>query len=604
MKELSIQLNQKYKSFNDKFNVSFEGDLVILSGINGSGKSQLIDIISQREGSNNRKIVATIKLNSTQITRSDILRRSFKDNVNVPEFTHAGTENIKSHTGHVWNAYHSYRLDFNNEALWNFKESCKLAKKNLIDKFGEQKFKNNQITQLQVNDALPASFVWKPDDIFTNFIGELFFNYATDVFEARAKAGDTVKKFNPSLLPTPPWKQLNELFSDLNFEYRFKDYYFIEKGFQINEQPCLYQIKNNEDIDETQPRKLADLSDGEKAIISLSFASLSGVKNENRKVLLLDEFDANFNPSLTEIFYNILDKYFVSQGVLVVIATHSPTTISLAPDSASFYEVFKQNAILSKRILPVQKDSYAELKVANKDFYIKISNQTSRIAELEKENSTLSKIENSDRPSVVVEDKYDQIYKIAWLKLNDIEYENENQINEKFDEKAVFHFFGFESAGSVAGLLRTNNTDFYIGKKIIGLFDFDEEGSEHFYHLQKSQYGWDNNILGDQKQGYYKKRNDHDCFYALLLPIPDALKDKVSDICVGNFKSLVEIENLLPENFLIKNNFCTKEKVLNCEYLKVRDDKKNKIWKKLNDLNKDDFKNFKPLFEKIDSIIN
>ena len=107
---------------------------------------------------------------------------------------------------------------------------------------------------------------------------------------------------------------------------------------------------------------MADLSDGEKAIISLSFASLSGVKQEERKVLLLDEFDANFNPSLTEIFFRILDQYFVSKGILVVIATHSATTIALAPIITSFYEIFKKNAANTNRILPVQKNDYEELE--------------------------------------------------------------------------------------------------------------------------------------------------------------------------------------------------------------------------------------------------
>ena len=98
MKNLSVQLNQNYKSFKSGFNVALEGDLIILSGVNGSGKSQLIDIISQRESQGSRKgISATIKINGVQITRNDILHRSFKDNVNVPELTHAGTESIISH---------------------------------------------------------------------------------------------------------------------------------------------------------------------------------------------------------------------------------------------------------------------------------------------------------------------------------------------------------------------------------------------------------------------------------------------------------------------------------------------------------------------------
>lgn len=598
MKSLSVQLNQQYKSFVSGFSCSLRGDLIILSGINGSGKSQLIDIISQRESHGNRKAIsATISLDGQEITRNDILRRSFKENINVPELTHAGTESIASHKNNAWNAYNNYLLDYNNEHLWDYKESSERAKKILTEEHGEQKFNSKQIIQTEFKDALPPDYVWKSDDIFTNFIGELFFNYALDVYDAKAKAGETGEKFDPAVLPMPPWKQLNNLFAELRFEYRFKEDYYV-KNLQINEQPCLYQVKNDEAVDENESRKLADLSDGEKAIISLSFASLSGVKHKDRKILLLDEFDANFNPSLTEVFYRILDKYFVLRGILIVIATHSPTTISLALENATFYEVFKKSTG-SSRILPVQRNDYAELQIANKTFYDKISNQNVRIEELEKENSKLDRLGKASKPILVVEDKYDQIYKIAWLKLNDVVYNNdEDDIDQKFDERADFQIYGFESANSVAGLLRTNNADFYQDKKIVGLFDFDEEGSRQFYCLNKGK-GWDDGILGDLNQGFYKKRDDHTCFYALLLPIPDILKNRITDIRKGKFTSFVAIENLLPENFLVDNDFCVKEKILDCEYLQVRDDKKNEIWRKLSDLEKDDFKNFEPLFSRI-----
>ncbi len=414
MKSLSINLNQDYKSFKSAFAVELKGNLIILSGVNGSGKSQLIDIIAQRESYGNKKAIsATVKLDTHQISRNDVLRRTFKENDNVPELTHAGTETITSHKNNAWNAYSSYLLNYNDEHLWDYKESSERAKQILVDKYGEQKFSNKQITQTEFKYTLQSDFVWKSDDVFTNFIGELFFNYALDVYDGKAKSGETGTKFNPSTLPEPPWKQLNDLFLELEFEYRFKDDYFV-KNLQINEQPLLFQIKNDGTIDENEPRKLADLSDGEKAIISLSFASLSGVEYENKKILLLDEFDANFNPSLTEIFYKIIDQYFVSKGILVVIATHSPTTISLAPDIASFYEVFKCNSASSERILPVQKYDYTELEIANKTFYAKIADQVGRIAELEKQKEELEKkiIERNKqaKPIIYVEGEIDEAY--------------------------------------------------------------------------------------------------------------------------------------------------------------------------------------------------
>lgn len=414
MKRLSIQLNRDYKSFNNGFTFTMEGDLIILSGVNGSGKSQLVDIISQRESHGNKNAIpATINLDDNRITRDDILCRTFKENIGVTDLTRAGTETIKQHKDKAWDAYHHYSLNNENEHLWDYGQSCEAAKKILIDEFGQEKFDSGRITQIELQDELPDSFVWRSDDIFTNIVGELFFNHAVAVLHAEAEAGKIGAQFDLSSLPTSPWEQMNSLFSDLDLDYRFKDNYFIE-GLQINEQPTLYHLKIDGSVDENEPRKLADLSDGEKSIIALSFASLSGVKQEDKKVLLLDEFDANFNPSLTELFYKILDKYFISQGILVVIATHSPTTISLAPDNASFYEVFKKSSVLASRILPVQKYDYAELKIANETFYTKISDQTSRIAELERQKEEfevkISEFKAQVKPVIFVEGEIDEIY--------------------------------------------------------------------------------------------------------------------------------------------------------------------------------------------------
>jgi len=569
-KKLSLQLNQVYKSFDNGFSFDFTGDLIILSGVNGSGKSQLIDIISQRESQRNRQAIsATIKLDSQQITRHDILRRSFKENINIPDLTYAGTETIASHKNNAWSAYENYRLDYNNQNLWDYKESSERAKKILIDKYGEVKFNNKQITQIEFKDTLPSDFVWKSDDIFTNFIGELFFNYALEVYDAKAKAGEEGKKFDPATLPTPPWKQLNDLFSELGFEYRFKDNYYVT-SLQINEQPCLYQIQTNGSIDENEARKLADLSDGEKAIISLSFASLSGVKQEDKKILLLDEFDANFNPSLTEIFFKILDKHFLSKGILVVIATHSATTIALAPDNASFYEVFKKSSTQTSRILPVQKDDYAELEIANRAFYTKIANQTQRIAELEKEKTDLQKRINESRqqtkPFLFVEGDID----VQYLNKAADFYPEWKKILEDLELKAK------NGKGDLSNYWkRRSHIKEFLQHPVILMFDCDANQTDE----------------------------DDPPIYKRYIPLLDGNSIKKG------------IENLFEDALILKaeksggKKFTLKSTPNNDEpdkqeWLTIEDKKKNLADWICKNASKDDFKNFQQIFDKVTKITN
>lgn len=215
-------------------------------------------------------------------------------------------------------------------------------------------------------------------------------------------------------------------------------------------------------------------------------------------------------------------------------------------------------------------------------------------------DSVRLKIEEYLKPILIVEDKYDDIYKISYLKINDIPF-TKNNYKEVFVINCPFTIRRAESAGSVAGGLRMNNTDGYDDKKIIGLFDYDKEGAERFYTLKNGQ-NWDDHILGDDETGIYKKRNNHECFYGMLLPIPARHLGLVSDIKKGVFTSFVEIENLLADEVLITNKLVDKEEILGNQYLKIKSDKKTTISNVLVALKKSDFDDFIPLFDKIEEL--
>ena len=226
----------------------------------------------------------------------------------------------------------------------------------------------------------------------------------------------------------------------------------------------------------------------------------------------------------------------------------------------------------------------------NRHLIKKLYKTTSDKETLEKE------IGEYKKPILYVEDKYDQIYKISFLKARGIECGKDN-FEDLFKEKAQFIIRSAESAGNLAGRLNVPNNDGYEDKKIIGLFDFDKEGRERIYHLKKAKF-WQNNFSGNIKSGFFKKRNDHPCFYALILPIPDKLK-RLASLDWPDFASYVEIENLLPESFLKENKLVEKKICPAGDFLKIKEDKKDKLWKMLFDLPEDYFENFNPLYEKI-----
>jgi AAA15 family ATPase/GTPase len=219
---------------------------------------------------------------------------------------------------------------------------------------------------------------------------------------------------------------------------------------------------------------------------------------------------------------------------------------------------------------------------------------------LEEHESAKLKIEEYQKPILVVEDKYIDIYQIAYLRLKNISFKGKDYGNV-FSDKCPFAIRRAEGAGAVAGKLRMNNTDGYDDKKILGLFDFDRTGSESFYNL-KNGNNWDDLIHGDKETGFYKQRNQHGCFYGMLLPVPDRHLGKVGDIKNGKFDSLVEVENLLSDEVLTENKLASKEQILTIKYLKIKRDAKPKLPDILVSLDKDEFKDFVPLYRKIEQL--
>lgn len=223
---------------------------------------------------------------------------------------------------------------------------------------------------------------------------------------------------------------------------------------------------------------------------------------------------------------------------------------------------------------------------------------------LEKLNDAESRIEEYLKPILVVEDKYEGIYKLAFLKINNISCTKDN-INEIFSENCPFIIRRAGGTGGVTGFLCMNVTDGYDDKKVIGLYDYDEEGCRNFYLLRgKANGAWKNEILGDKQTGFYKKRIGHASFFALILPVPVRLSGVSSDVSQGVFTSHVEIENLLPIESLTELSCVETKEIMGNTVYKIKDTIKSKSVEKFIDLPNKKFEDFKPLFNKINELFN
>ena len=79
------------------------------------------------------------------------------------------------------------------------------------------------------------------------------------------------------------------------------------------------------------------LSSGERVLMALVASVYKSAGDKHfPDILLLDEVDASLHPSMMKNMIEVIDEFFVRNGVKVILVTHSPTTIAIAPDDSLY----------------------------------------------------------------------------------------------------------------------------------------------------------------------------------------------------------------------------------------------------------------------------
>lgn len=178
---------------------------------------------------------------------------------------------------------------------------------------------------------------WNPTDVFQQNFAPLFAvyyrhreqnkinrYYATQEHEARPWQTD--EEFREQF-GDPPWEVVNEILSAAHLPLRVN----APKG--AFDRPFELKLRHTElerDI------RYDDLSSGEKIIISLAhclyYAQSDGASLSLPQVLLLDEPDAPLHPTMAKNFMEVIENVLVKdRGVKVIMTTHSPSTVAFAP---------------------------------------------------------------------------------------------------------------------------------------------------------------------------------------------------------------------------------------------------------------------------------
>lgn len=181
-----------------------------------------------------------------------------------------------------------------------------------------------------INEIFPDDFEFALDNIdITNGINHLFIAYRLKALEALERGTPGINRNGKALGPAP-WVVVNDTLSAAGFPYVVisPEETSIVEDFEL-------RLRNSQT---GSTIKALDLSSGEKVIMQLVlWLFAAGKEGIFPKLLLLDEPEAHLHPSMTTQFLDAISETLVKKyGVRVIMTSHSPSTVALAPVDAVF----------------------------------------------------------------------------------------------------------------------------------------------------------------------------------------------------------------------------------------------------------------------------
>ena len=347
-------------------------------------------------------------------------------------------------------------------------KSCR-KKSNIKDKSGFEEYIYELINPLQSVEAVVEKLSKKIDDDFK-----------------KNKARRGYKRV---------WESINEELEKYNKdEFR----YLLNSPTDHNSYKILFYSK-----DKSQKSEYIDfdsLSSGEKVIFELICyyfvcrEDVSKNKKSELKLMIFDEFDANLNPSLAELYLKTIKEEFVKKGITIILTTHSPSTVAEV-DPKELCELSVNNNI--------HKIEWAEDEDGKKKILEKLA------------------------PKFVYNDD------LGFLGLAnskaDVLIFTEGTTDEEFfqkyanKEKLSYKFIGCDSACNIRFASNTFSIIPYFKKLserkiIICLFDFDQQGIAQIHECTKDKIGKKVSNFAHKKEPIIIKIDSKPIYFTALVP--------------------------------------------------------------------------------------
>lgn len=613
MDNISIKLPVRYKSLQDGFEWNDIPPFAVITGVNGVGKTQLLEAIKGRANKANsrgqilnifREVSSTsgpvnlvFSENTTQsglslnglieyVKNSDqrlvSLRNLDQQIKNYQDPIPSWLEQISQTTDKVQRLQLENNIRAHEDQIRNFinqkqnlniyaydEELGRIARKlgKKVDELTE-----DEIRLLAIDNFESLTTV----DELTRFVANENLRYMKRVTYLSETHQDQERE--TLVTQERPYQTINRIFRQYGF-----DYFNMLNPFPIDGK------RNGEIRFEGKEGEIVDyhsLSSGEQAIVQFVIWSYGQDFRGNRlNTMVLDEPDAHLHPSMCKMMVEIFSEMSAKKeigggGIRIIITTHSPSTVAFTPEGSLFVMQREDN---NKRVIkPTTTEDAVEILSDGIFTFTRAMSGFTMLSECPKHNI------------VFVEGKTDVRH-----------FEKAMQI---LGYNLDVEFFDMHDATTLSNFIKNAPARLHNKKSLIALFDCDIEGNKG-YKGKDCQIAGAKEVTSEQCEGK--------SFCIKILP-------------PKGFANYCPVEFLYPKDILEKYNVLTKRelkdyinlvgyttseemRLLNDEFenetslrpFKVNDDKKNAFSETVQGFTDSEaFKGFKPTLELIAAIIS
>ncbi|MBN8570233.1 MAG: AAA family ATPase [Ignavibacteria bacterium] len=456
---MRISLDHNYKALTP-FDIELP-NFTIITGLNGSGKTQLL--FGLYDG-NNMDSFIDVQENSVKL----FPKRYVQLNSLIPKKSPLITQRtLDEESTKVFNTYQNYKnaKQRRPDTTWdNYQQSHV----NIIEKISISSGKDIENLILEdFHDYYPLDDNLHGKDLFQENFSKLIVRYFNKKEEnefrmfRKQHRGENIQFLSDDEFfahnGEPPWLIINKILNESKLDFR------VEPPKVKNAD---YDLKLINTITGSEVQ-FTELSSGEKVLMSLVFILYnSNLDVEYPKLLLMDEPDGPLHPSMAKQFLDVIQNVFVKdKGVKVIITTHSPSTVALAPEES----LFVMNKFKPK-IEKVTKDK------ALKALLVGVPSLS---------------VNYENRKQIYAESKYDVIiYEKLYAKLGNL---LEPDISLNFISAGVGGCGTCNQVQEAVDALRKNGN-----KTVFGIIDWDSKNTEETYLKvlgQNKRYSIENYIF-------------------------------------------------------------------------------------------------------------